>query len=131
MQGIKHFPGGVEFGVYFHTLGVVVLTGPGERFSDTPSQGGSEAFEVDRVRTWGEVERVDGENGDEGEKEEGIDEPLLQEVVCSVSILQMHMKCSYLLESMAAIIRPRGLRTLTTTFVGLGPNVAPRHAEEG
>ena len=76
MKGIGNLPKGLEFGVYFQILSVVVLTGPSEQFSDTPSQEGPEAFGVDRVQIWGEV--AGGEDGNEGEKEdEVIDEPLL------------------------------------------------------
>ena len=49
-------------------LGMVVLTGPSEQFSDTPFQEGPEAFGVDRVQIWGEVAR--GEDGNKDEKEE-------------------------------------------------------------
>ena len=75
MKGINNLPKGIEFGFYFNVLGAVVLTGPSEQFSETPSSEGPEAFGVDKVQTWDVVEdeKSEGEDG----VEEGRDEPLL------------------------------------------------------
>lgn len=76
MRGINNLPQGVEFGIYFNILGVVILAEPNEQFSETPSGKGPQAFGVEKVQTWGVVE--DGASDGEEEKDEGeIDEPLL------------------------------------------------------
>ena len=75
MQGIGNLPKGLEVGIYFQVLAVVVLAGPSEQFSNTPSGEGPEAFGVDEVQVWGEVEQE--EEDDSGKDEEEVDEPLL------------------------------------------------------
>jgi hypothetical protein len=40
----------IEFAVYLNVLGIVILAGPSEHFSNIPSQEGPTAFGVDAIK---------------------------------------------------------------------------------
>ena len=78
MQEVKNLPGGVGFGIYFQILGAVVLGGPSEQFSKASLQEGPEAFGVNNIQVWGEVEQEEAGGGSDGDnEEEEVDEPVL------------------------------------------------------
>ena len=65
-------PEDIKFAIYFNILAVIVLAEPAERFSNSPSKEGPEAFGVDRIIQLPESQESESE--DENDKPE---EPFL------------------------------------------------------
>ena len=69
VQNQEDLPRGIEFAFYLNVLGVIVLAGPKERFSDQASDDKAEDFGVDVIKEELEAD----EESDNG----AIDEPFL------------------------------------------------------